>query len=102
MAMKNSKNMAHARRGDVKAAALARLRRIEGQVRGVHKMVEEERYCAEVLVQLSSVQEALRGVAKELLRNHLTHCAAHEISQGGAHASRMVDELVELMHKHNR
>ena len=87
---------------DIKQATLARLKRIEGQVRGVHKMVEEERYCADVLVQISSIQEALRGVSKELLRNHLKHCATHEMAQGGAQASQMVDELVELMHKHNR
>lgn len=95
---------AHARAvdRDIKDATLLRLKRIEGQVRGIHKMIEGERYCADVLVQISSIQEALRGVSKELLRNHLKHCATHELSQGGAHASNMVDELVELMHKHNR
>ena len=93
---------AHAVDADMKDATLARLKRIEGQVRGIHKMVEEDRYCADVLVQISSIQEALRGVSKEILRNHLKHCATNQLVKGGADASTMVDELVELMHKHNR
>ncbi len=93
---------AHGVDPDLKAGNLTRLRRIEGQVRGLQRMVEEDRYCADVMTQLSSVQEALRPVGKELMRNHLKHCATHEISRGGAHATHMVDELVDLMHKHNR
>lgn len=58
----------------IKQSVQNRLRRIEGQVRGLQKMVEEERYCADVLTQVSSVQEALRGVGKELLENHLRRC----------------------------
>ena len=60
---------------DGKERNLKRLRRIEGQVRGIQKMVDEERYCADVLTQISSVHEALRAVARELMRNHLKHCA---------------------------
>ena len=60
---------------EVKHAITTRLRRIEGQIRGLQRMVDEERYCADVLVQMSSVQEALRGVSRELLHNHLKHCA---------------------------
>lgn len=86
----------------VRAANLRRLRRIEGQVRGLQKMVEEERYCADILVQLSSVQEALRAVGRELLRNHLKHCAADALRAGEAEAAAMVDELVALMHAHGR
>jgi DNA-binding FrmR family transcriptional regulator len=74
-----------------------RLRRIEGQVRGLQKMVEEERYCADIIVQLSSVQEALRSVGRELLRNHLKHCASAAIRGSDAEAEAMYDELVELM-----
>jgi CsoR family transcriptional regulator, copper-sensing transcriptional repressor len=81
---------------------LKRLRRIEGQVRGLQKMVAEERYCADVLTQLSSVHEALRAVARELLRNHLKHCATHALRGPPAEAEAMYDELVELMHKHSR
>jgi DNA-binding FrmR family transcriptional regulator len=74
-----------------------RLRRIEGQVRGLEKMVEEDRYCADIMVQLSSVQEALRAVGRELMRNHLKHCASAAIRSSDAEAEAMYDELVELM-----
>jgi DNA-binding FrmR family transcriptional regulator len=88
---------------DLKARLQGRLRRIEGQVRGLQKMVVEERYCADVLTQISSVQEALRAVGRELLRNHLKHCATHAIRKGSnADAEAMYDELVDLMHKHMR
>lgn len=77
-----------------------RLRRIEGQVRGLQKMVDDERYCADVLVQIASVQEALRAVGKLLLQNHLTHCATTAIRSGDAtEAERVVSELVELWGK---
>ena len=81
---------------------LKRLRRIEGQVRGIHKMVEEDRYCADVLTQISSVHEALRAVARELMRNHLKHCATAAIRSDAASAEAMYDELVDLMYKHTR
>jgi DNA-binding FrmR family transcriptional regulator len=87
---------------DVKNRTLARLRRIEGQVRGLQKMVAEERYCADVLTQISSVNEALRAVGRELMRNHLKHCATHAIKKGAGEADAMYDELVDLMHKHLR
>src|SRR6266571_7255076 len=81
---------------DIKAGNLTRLRRIEGQIRGLQKMVEEDRYCADVLTQISSVHEALRSVARELMRNHLKHCAASAIRAGDESADQMYDELVEL------
>jgi len=65
-------------------------------------MVTEDRYCADVLTQISSVQEALRAVGRELMRNHLKHCATHAIKRGHADAEAMYDELVDLMHKHLR
>ena len=61
--------------GDAKERNLKRLRRIEGQLRGLQKMVDEDRYCADILTQISSVHEALRAVGRELMRNHLKHCA---------------------------
>lgn len=88
--------------GDTKERSLKRLRRIEGQVRGLQRMVEEERYCADILMQISSVHEALRGVARELARNHLKHCATHAIRSGGDAAEDMYDELIEMMYKHMR
>ena len=87
---------------DIKDRNLKRLRRIEGQVRGLQKMMEEDRYCADIMTQISSVQEALRGVGRELMRNHLKHCAAAAIKSGDAEAEAMYDELVDLMYTHNR
>src|SRR6266568_1259120 len=87
---------------EIKTGHLTRLRRIEGQVRGLQKMVEDDRYCADVLTQISSVHEALRSVARELMRNHLKHCATAAIKAGDQSADAMYDELVELMHKHMR
>jgi len=87
---------------DVKDRNLKRLRRIEGQVRGVQRMVEEERYCADIMTQISAVHEALRSVAHELMRNHLKHCAATAIRSGGTDADAMYDELLGLMQKYNR
>ena len=87
---------------DIKARNLKRLRRIEGQVRGLHKMVEEDRYCADILTQIASVHEALRGVGRELMRNHLKHCAASAIRSGAAAADAMYDELVDMMYTHSR
>ena len=87
---------------EVKSRNLKRLRRIEGQVRGLQKMVVEDRYCADILTQISSVQEALRGVGRELMRNHLKHCATGAIRTGGREADSMYDEIVDLMYTHSR
>ena len=87
---------------DIKDRNLKRLRRIEGQVRGLQKMVEEDRYCADIMTQISSVHEALRAVGRELMRNHLKHCATTAIRSGDADADAMYDELVEMMYRHSR
>jgi DNA-binding FrmR family transcriptional regulator len=87
---------------DIKASNLRRLRRIEGQIRGLQKMVEAERHCGEIITQVSSVQAALRAVARELMRNHLKHCAAAAIKQSDARAEAMYEELLELVDKHLR
>ena len=86
----------------VKDRNVKRLRRIEGQVRGLQKMVEEDRYCADIMTQISSVHEALRAVSRELMRNHLKHCATSAIRSGEDEANAMYDELVDLMYKHSR
>ena len=86
----------------IKARNLKRLRRIEGQVRGLHKMVEDDRYCADVMTQISSVHEALRAVGRELMRNHLRHCATAAIKSASDEADEMYDELVEMMYRHAR
>ncbi len=87
---------------DAKDRNLKRLRRIEGQTRGLQKMIEEDRYCADILMQLSSVQEALRSVGRELMRNHLKHCATKAIRDSEESAESMYDELVDLIYKHSR
>jgi CsoR family transcriptional regulator, copper-sensing transcriptional repressor len=86
----------------IKAANLSRLRRVEGQVRGIHKMLEEDQYCADILRQVSAAQQALRAVGRELIRNHLKHCSTQAIRAGGAQAAAMYDELVELFDKNYR
>ena len=88
---------------DVKASNLKRLRRIEGQVRGLQKMVEEDRYCPDIMIQLSAVHEALRTVGRGLMRNHLKHCTTHAVTHGSSdQAEAVYDELIELIYKHSR
>jgi DNA-binding FrmR family transcriptional regulator len=88
---------------DIKSSNLRRLRRIEGQIRGLQRMVEEDRYCADILMQLSSTQEALRAVARALMRNHLTHCAAQAIRAGSeTEREAMYDELLGMIYKNAR
>jgi len=87
----------------IKDANRHRLRRIEGQVRGLQKMVEEDRYCADIITQVASVQEALRGVARNLMKNHLHHCATKALRSGKRQQTEaMYDELLELIYKHLR
>lgn len=86
----------------IKERNLKRLRRIEGQVRGLQRMVEEDRYCADILTQISSVHEALRSTGRELMRNHLRHCVASAVASGPEAAEEVYDELIELMYRHAR
>ena len=78
----------------------ARLSRIEGQVRGLRKMVEEDRYCVDLLMQLSSAQEALRGVGKEVMRHYLQTCATKAIK--GRNRDGIYDELMDAIYKYAR
>jgi DNA-binding FrmR family transcriptional regulator len=88
---------------EIREANRHRLRRIEGQVRGLQKMVEEDRYCADIMMQIASVQEALRGVARNLMKNHLQHCAAKALRSGKKEETEaMYGELLELIYKHLR
>jgi DNA-binding FrmR family transcriptional regulator len=88
---------------EIRDRNIKRLRRIEGQVRGLQRMVEEQRYCADIMTQIASVQEALRSVGRELMRNHLKHCASTAIRSGDAgEADAMYDELIDLMYKNVR
>lgn len=81
---------------EIKTSNLARLKRIEGQVRGISKMIENDRYCPDILRQVVAVQEALRGVSRELVRNHLTHCVPTAVKKGSA--QNMADELAAIFH----
>jgi CsoR family transcriptional regulator, copper-sensing transcriptional repressor len=88
---------------ELKIANRKRLRRIEGQVRGLQRMLEDDRYCPDIIVQVASVQEALRGVARNLMRNHLRHCAAQALRSADQKTSEeMYDELLETIYTHLR
>jgi CsoR family transcriptional regulator, copper-sensing transcriptional repressor len=87
----------------IQAQVVARLKRIEGQVRGLQRMVEDGRYCADILTQVSSVQEALRGAAKLVMRNHLEHCVTGALRSGDRlEAERVYAEVLDLMYRHAR
>jgi CsoR family transcriptional regulator, copper-sensing transcriptional repressor len=81
-----------------KKAVLSRLRRIEGQVRGIEKMVDEDRYCIDVLTQVNAARAALESVALRLLADHTEHCVAEAIQIGGGRAKvRELNEAVERL-----
>ena len=83
-----------------KEAVQARLRRIEGQVRGLQRMVEEERYCGEILNQISSVQKALRSAGKIITRNHLETCVTNSLRSGNhEEAEQTYDEIMDLLYE---
>ena len=86
----------------VKDRNLKRLRRIEGQVRGLQRMIDDDRYCADIMTQISSAHEALRAVGRELMRNHLKHCASTATRSGADEGEPMYDELIEMMYKLSR
>lgn len=85
-----------------RAANLARLRRIEGQIRGIAQMVEHDRYCVDVLTQIAAAQSALRSVGKELMRHHLKHCVADAAKLGKAEFEATSDELIDMLFKNAR
>jgi DNA-binding FrmR family transcriptional regulator len=88
---------------ETKSANLRRLRRLEGQIRGLQKMVEEDRYCPDIMIQISAAQEALRRVGRELMGNHLRHCVTSAVTDATPdQAGAMYDELLELIYKHSR
>lgn len=84
--------------GDARQRNLARLRRIEGQVRGLQKMVEDDRWCPDIIAQIRSVEVALRGVEAELVKGHLLHCAATALKSGtDDEQHEMLRELTDLL-----
>jgi DNA-binding FrmR family transcriptional regulator len=88
---------------DSKSGNLKRLSRIEGQVRGLARMVEEDRYCIDIVTQIGAVRAALRRVEEEILREHVAHCVEHAISSGDkADQRRKVAELMDVMGRAGR
>lgn len=83
---------------EAKSTRLKRLSRIEGQVRGLSRMVDEERYCIDIVTQIAAVRAALRRVEEEVLQEHISHCVEHAIKSGNAAEQRKkVAELMELL-----
>jgi DNA-binding FrmR family transcriptional regulator len=76
---------------------LRRLRRVEGQVRGLQRMIERDEYCIDVLTQVSAATKALQSVALGLLDEHLSHCVAEAIAEGGQHADAKVREASDAI-----
>jgi CsoR family transcriptional regulator, copper-sensing transcriptional repressor len=88
---------------DIKQSCLKRLNRIEGQVRGLSRMVSEDRYCIDVVTQISAVRAALRRVEEEILRDHVAHCVEHAIVSGNkAEQRRKIAELMDVVGRAER
>ena len=88
---------------DSKSAIRKRLSRIEGQVRGIARMVDEDRYCIDVVTQLGAIRAALRGVEEEILRDHVAHCVEHAITSGDKEDQRRkIAELMDVMARAGR
>jgi DNA-binding FrmR family transcriptional regulator len=90
-------------REDIKTSCSKRLNRIEGQVRGLSRMVEEDRYCIEIVTQIAAVRAALRRVEEEILRDHVRHCVEHAIASGNkADQRRKIEELMAVVSRSDR
>ena len=90
-------------RTDIKASCQKRLNRIEGQVRGLAKMVDEDRYCIDIVTQISAVRAALLRVEEEILKDHVAHCVEHAIRSGDkADQRRKIAELMEVVGRADR
>ncbi len=90
-------------KSEAKPSRLNRLSRIEGQVRGLSRMVEEDRYCIDIITQISAVRAALRRVEEDILREHVAHCVEHAIASGDAADQRQkIAELMEILRRSAR
>lgn len=88
---------------DIKASCQKRLGRIEGQVRGISRMVEEGRYCIDIVTQISAVRAALRRVEEEVLKDHVAHCVEHAIASGDkADQRQKIAELMDVIRRADR
>lgn len=92
-----------AMREDIKASCAKRLQRIEGQVRGIARMVDEDRYCIDIVTQISAVRAALRRLEEEILRDHVAHCVEHAIASGDkADQRKKIEELMAVLRRADR
>ena len=90
-------------RDDIKASCAKRLTRIEGQVRGLSRMVADDRYCIDIVTQIAAVRAALRRLEEEILRDHVSHCVEHAIASGNkGEQRRKVGELIEVLSRSDR
>jgi len=90
-------------RSDIKTSALKRLNRIEGQIRGIGRMVEEDRYCIDVVTQISAVRAALRRAEEEILRDHVASCVEHAVaSSDKGEQRRKIAELMDVVSRANK
>jgi DNA-binding FrmR family transcriptional regulator len=90
-------------RDDAKASCLRRLSRIEGQVRGLVRMVEADRYCIDIITQIAAVRTALRRAEEEILKDHVAHCVEHAITSGNKREQRRkVSELMDVLSRVER
>jgi CsoR family transcriptional regulator, copper-sensing transcriptional repressor len=90
-------------RKQAKTSCLRRLNRIEGQVRGLARMVERDRYCIDIVTQIAAVRAALRRVEGEILEDHVGHCVEHAITSGNRREQRRkVNELIDVLARTNR
>ena len=85
-----------------KAAYLRRLKLIEGQTRGIARMVEEDQYCIDILTQVTAVTSALKAVSLGLLNDHLSHCVADAARQGGPEAEEQLDDAMQALQRRVR
>jgi DNA-binding FrmR family transcriptional regulator len=90
-------------RTDIKASCQKRLSRIEGQIRGLSRMVEEDRYCIDIVTQIAAVRAALRRAEEVILRDHVAHCVEHAITSGNkADQRRKIEELMDVVGRAER
>jgi DNA-binding FrmR family transcriptional regulator len=90
-------------RKEAKTSCLRRLSRIEGQVRGLARMVEEDRYCIDIVTQISAVRAALRRTEEEILEDHVANCVEHAIASGDkSEQRRKVNELIDVLSRAQR
>lgn len=98
--MSEHKHIAMPRNDEEKDKLIKRLKRVEGQVRGIQKMIEEDRYCVDILVQMSAIESAMKQVGYAVTERHMKHCVSDAIKDGNGDAS--IDELMKVLKQFNK